>query len=114
MSLRQNGCLWALNIQCSKPNTARPMTSHTMVKTSVGIIMTMIYEGKSGITLGPCAGSEWITGERKTRIRREGQPNPLFDNGSSDTGWDPTLEVPPYHEAQGSHRSVISGRRTGG
>jgi hypothetical protein len=37
------------------------------------------------MALGPCTGSERITGEGKTRIRREAQPNALSDNGPSDT-----------------------------
>ncbi len=36
MSLRQNGCFWALKIQCNEPNSVRPITNHTVRKTSVG------------------------------------------------------------------------------
>src|SRR5271157_775979 len=89
MSLRQNGCLRALNIQCSKPNTVRPITNHTMVKTSVGIIMTAIYEGRSVMTIGPCIESERITGECNRRFRREAQSKALFGSGSSDTSRGP-------------------------
>ena len=51
MSLRQNGCFWAPNIQCSKPNTVTPITSHSILKASTGIIAALIYEGRSGMTL---------------------------------------------------------------